>query len=264
MPGLTTVAGPDAPVRLRLTPRLSAALPRPVTFGDGVSAPLVGLVLEGARVAVDVDVGEQLVTVVSFEADLALGLGVDVLDRGKLALRVDSVEIVGLRLPHDELFSEARLDVIAPFVVDLALGVLAARPITFEVGLDGLTSGLGVPVVPAVVAVQPAGVGADWLAVYIALADPPPPNALVVPPVRLVAARAGELVVDAALAPGERLELRAAGGPWSAPIVEGGRHVVALPRLWLVGTWPVEARLTSAAGALGPPWFVGWAEVAAP
>ncbi|PKN57355.1 MAG: hypothetical protein CVU56_11530 [Deltaproteobacteria bacterium HGW-Deltaproteobacteria-14] len=260
LPGVTSLAGADAPVRIRVRPDLALA-PAPVTFGDGVGAPLIGLALRDTRVDVDVLVGDQFFRVIGFRADLTVGLAVDVLPGAKLGLRVDDVGLDRFDLPDGELFADARLDLIAPFVVDLALGFLADRPITIEVGTSGLLDGFGVPIAPEVVALGRAGVGADWLAIYVAFAELPTPTTLALPVMSFGDARDGGVPFTAAIAPGDSVQLRVAGGSWSGWFAGPGPHRLEHPRLWLVGAWPVEARIRPAAGLPGQAFPVGLVHV---
>ncbi|TNF36250.1 MAG: hypothetical protein EP329_05405, partial [Deltaproteobacteria bacterium] len=250
LPGVSSLAGADAPVRIRVRPDLSLA-PEPVSLGDGVGTPLIGVSLLDTQVDVDVLVGDQFYRVIGFRADLEVALAVDVLPGAQLGLRVEDVALDRFDLPADELFAGARLDLVAPFVVDLALGFLADRPITIEVGTSDLFDGFGVPVSPEVVAIGPAGVGSSWLAIYVAFTDLPTPTALVRPAVTFGAASDGAVDFTAAIAPDEAVQLRVAAGSWSGWFTGPGPHRLTHPRLWLVGDWPVEARLRPAGGLPG-------------
>jgi len=260
LPGVSGVAGPEAPVRLRLRPSFPRGHEPVVQFGV---EPLIGVRLEGAQVAVDVLVGDQFTRVVGFEADLALGLALDAMPGGALAVRVDGITLDRLVLIGDELFREARLDIIAPFVVDLALGFLASSPITFDLPTDGLTDGLGVPIVPVVRGIAPAGPLEDWLALYIAFEDPAPVQPLRALAITLDEVAPGSLVFRAELTPGEAAQLRVAGGHWSRWYEGPGPHVHDDPRLFLVGTWPVEVRHRAAGGLPGPAVHAGWVPISA-
>lgn len=261
LPGVTSIAGADAPVRIRVRPDLGLT-GAPVRFGDGVGTPLIGISLLDTHVDVDVFVGDQFYRVVGFRADMTVGLAVDVLPGAQLGLRVDDVALDRFDLPADELFAGARLDLIAPFVVDLALGFLAERPITVEVGTSDLLDGFGVPIAPEVVAVAPAGVGADWLAIYIAFSDLPTPTALALPAMSFGEAVDGAVPFTASVDPADAIQLRVAGGSWSGWFAGPGPHRLEHPRLWLVGDWPVEARVRPAGGLPGRAFPVGRVHVA--
>lgn len=252
LPGVSGVAGPDAPVRVRLRPDLAQA-PAAVRFGDGVAAPLIALDLRGAHVALDVAVGEHFMRVIGFKADLTVGLQVDALPGAQLGLRVEQVAIDRLEVGDDLLFGAARLDLIAPFVVDLAVGVLTERPLTLELGTGGLTSGLGIPIEPVVIHVGATGVASDWLAIYVAFVEPATPLALAAPSLRLLEQAPGRLAFTLEGAgPADAAQVRVAGGGWSRVFVGPGPHHLAHPRLWLVGDWLVEARAVDLTRGVGP------------
>lgn len=266
LPGVSGVAGPDAPVRVALRPHITADTRRVIQLGDGVTAPTVGVRLEGAELAVDVLVGDQYTRVLDFRADLVVGLAFDALPGGVVEVRLDGVSLAGLTTPADALFAEARLDVIAPFVVDLALGFLAARPISFQLATGGLGDGLGIPLTPAVLGLGPAGDARDWLAVYIGLdAGEAAPTALRVPPVTLGRPADGRLPFTVVGGEGDlEVQLRVANGPWSRWFGGGGPQVLEDARLWLVGSWPVEARARRIGGFPTGAELVGRVIVAAP
>ncbi|MCC6624097.1 MAG: hypothetical protein IT385_22770 [Deltaproteobacteria bacterium] len=172
LPGLASITGPDAPIRLTVRPRLSeAAQPGDVVRLGG--DPLLVVELADATIGVEALVGDAWMRMVSFRAGLALKIGLRPTDDLKIAVTVADVALTDLSLPDNEIFASARLDVIAPFVVELALGFLKERPLTLDLGLSGLGSALGLPLVPVVVAMGPAGAAGDWLAIYVRLEDAP-------------------------------------------------------------------------------------------
>jgi len=178
LPGLASIAGADAPVRLTVRPNLSErAQPGDIVRLGG--DPLLVVRLDDATIGVEALVGDAWLRMVSFRAGLALKVALRPTDDLKIAVTVQDVALTGLSLPDNEIFASARLDVVAPFVVELALGFLKDRPLTLDLGLSGLGAALGLPLVPVVVAMGPAGAEGDWLALYLRLEDPPAPRAAV-------------------------------------------------------------------------------------
>lgn len=263
LPGIAQIAGPEAPVRIAVQPRLDLG-PDYVTVGDG--HPLMTIGLADARVAVEVLVGDGWLRMISFEADLGLGLGLQPRTDGSVGIEIADVQLAGLALPDDRIFREARLDVIAPFVVELALGFLTEQPLTFDLGLSGLTSGLGIPLEAVVAATGPAGPDNDWLAFYVQLREPQMERSLSIPGVEVEDSGPGwmdvslsgigvgsPLVPDpGAAAEASAIQLRVAGGRWSGTLAGPGLHRVTAAELWLVGRWPVEARALDELGRAGP------------
>jgi hypothetical protein len=244
LPGIASLAGPDAPIRISVLPALDRG-PDYVAFGDGVSAPHVGVSLIGASVSVEAMVGEAWLTLLRFEADLGLGFDLQPRVDGRLELRLANVDLKNLGLPDNELFGAARLEVIAPFVVELALGFLAARPLTFDLGLDGLGASLGVPLTPTIVAIGPAGAG-DWLGIYIQLADAALPRRA--PKVAPTSHGAGYLDFRAFVSDSERFQILVGAGAWSRTFSGPGPHRLEGARLWLDGAQSLATRAIGGEG----------------
>ncbi|MFO0750205.1 MAG: hypothetical protein U1F43_31735 [Myxococcota bacterium] len=256
LPGAADIAGPDAPIRITVRPHLAEN----AQVGDVVrlgQSPLLTVRLDDSEIGVEALVGDAWLRLVSFRAGVDLSVGLEATVDQKIAVSIDDVALRDLRLPDDEIFHQARLDIIAPFVVDLALGVLSERPLTIDLGLSGLGSSLGLPLVPVVEAIAPAGDASDWLAIYLKLEDPPAPEALAAAPdVTPLDVSPGMAMVLAEVAPDARFELRVGGGPWSRTFVGPGPHLLTSNRLWLLGTWPLEARSIDAHGHGGDPRVV--------
>ncbi len=250
LPGAAEVAGPNAAVRFVVRPRLDRG-PDYVRFGRVVvpgqaeaAEPLILASLVEAEVAVEAQVGEGWVRLVGFSADLDLGLDLVPTADGAIEVRVGEVEIQRLSLPTNELFATARLDAIAPFVVELALGLLGNQDISFSLGLSGLGAGLGVPVEVFVAAMGPAGPEDDWLAIYLQFRDPPrTPRRLEAPGLEVWSSWSGgvEIALPGA-AEGDRTQVRVGVAPWSRTLVGPGPHRLESAGLWLVGSWPLEVR----------------------
>ncbi|MFT7581157.1 MAG: hypothetical protein ACI9MR_002831, partial [Myxococcota bacterium] len=245
LPGLTRIASPDAPIRVRVRPGTLGGAADPIRLGIGPSEPPIIMVLQDTLIAVEAQIGDQFVRLVSFRTDLSVGLALDALPEAKLGVRISDVEVGNLRLPDNEIFKDARLDLIAPFAVDLALGFLANEPIELELGLAGLTSGLGIPVEPSIIAIETAGTSQDWLALYVVLRDPAVAmQAVSRSPIYLVEQAPGQMTIFAPqLLAEEALQVRVAGGSWSRWLSGPGPHVVHPARAYLVGSWSVEGRV---------------------
>ncbi len=258
LPGLTSIAGPDAPVRIVVMPQLDVG-PSYVTIGQG--DPLLTIGLTNAQVAVETLVGDGWLRMISFEADLGLGVAMQPKDDGAIELKIADVQLDGLALPDNQIFARARLDVIAPFVVELALGFLTETPLSFDLGLSGLVSGFGLPLDAVVAATGPAGDNGDWLAFYVQLRDPITPRSLPLPAIAVNASGPGWMDFTVPVAAHEHFQVRVAGGRWSRDFVGPGPHRLDAAHLWLVGRWPLALRAVDAAGRAGEPAVRGSIDV---
>lgn len=267
LPGVAELAGPDAPVRLSVLPRLDRG-PDYVRLGEVVAAgearaPLITFALSDAIVAVDAQVGEAWLRLVAFEADLSVGLDLTPTVEGEVQVKVVDVAVARLAVLDQELFSGLGLETIAPFVVELALGFLSGQDLAFALPVSGLGASFGVPIEVIVAAMGRAGPEGDWLALYLQLRDPPrAPRRLPAPALEVVAATPGEVVVRLPeLAADARAEVRLGFGAWSSPLTGPGPHRVTTPVAWLVGRWPVATRALDREGRAHPAKLVAEAEI---
>lgn len=255
MPGLSSLAGRDAPVRVRLRPALDD-LPV-VRFDHPVTGAPIGLDLLDAVMALDVMVGDHFLQVLAVQADLGLGLAVDALPGARLGLRLEDLAVDDVRVIDDDVVSGAQLDLVIPFVVDLLMGILADQPISLDVDPTPLVEELlGLPLVPVVSAIEPAG---DWLRILVSLeeAEPEPASDGVEPISMRRPAGAGEVEVELPALPGHEVQLRVAGGGWSAWVEPGALQRITHPRLWLADEVEVQARMRPAGGVPGLPFSLG-------
>jgi len=248
LPGIAGIAGPNAPVRIVVLPALDVG-PDYVRVGNG--SPLLTIGLANAQVAIETLVGDGWLRMISFEADLALGMALQPKLDGTIEIKIADVALEGLALPDNQIFARARLDVIAPFVVELALGFLTETPLSFDLGLSGLASGFGLPLDAIVAATGPGGDNGDWLAFYVQLRDPPTPVPMALSAVAVDASGPGWMEFRADAAADERFQVRVAGGRWSADLVGPGPHRIETAQLWLVGRWPIEVRELDTFGRVG-------------
>lgn len=250
LPGITTIVEPDAPVRIRVRPHLGTT--SPVRFAAQPGEPDLTVTLDDAEIAVEALVGNHFLRLVAFAADLDLRLGFDALPNAQLSIRVDGIDVSDLRVPQSEIFASARLDLVAPFVVDLVLGVVADRALRFDIDLGALLGSiLDLPVTPVIEEI--AGTG-DWLRVLIALRDTPPPiTALLAPNLHILRADPGRLRFAVTAPAGSQVQLRTAGSAWSRWYSTDQPVSAELAGLYRRGPTFIDARLKPAGGLPGPP-----------
>ena len=277
LPGVVSIAGPEAPVRLSVLPRLDRG-PDYVRIGeltapadpadpDGTGAnALLTLAFSDAEVALDVMVGEAWLRMVAFSADLEVALDLRPTVDDEIEVAFSGVTLSALELPDNELFAVAGLEVIAPFVVELALGFLASQELSFALPLPELSGSLGLPLEAVVAAMGKAGPEGDWLAIYVQLRDPPrTPRRLAAPSVEVLSHRPGSVEVRL---PGagltQRTQLKVGAGPWSRPLVGPGPHRIETAGLWLTGQHRLTVRALDEHGRVHPAADRGILEVTRP
>jgi hypothetical protein len=256
LPGLAGIAGKDAPIRISILPKLQHT-PNPIAFGPlgsgAAGSPTLTITLAESEVALEALVGDAWLRLITFRADLVLGADVAPvlpLSQGKLEIRVAKVEVANLAAPSNAIFKEAHLDLIAPFVVDLALGFLADQPITIDLGTKQLGAALGIPIAPVVKALGPADEARRWLGVYLGL-EYVPPEALTAPAIEVIALQPGSVHFHAIIAAGQRFIARADGALWSQTFTGPGPHLLRQSALWLVGTHAIATRAVGSDGRAG-------------
>lgn len=274
LPGVVSIAGPDAPVRISVLPRLDRG-PDYVRIGD-VVAPgdptgpggeaLLNLAFSDAEVALDVRVGEAWLRMVAFSADLEVALDLRPTIDDTIEVSFSGVSLANLELPDNELFGVAGLEVIAPFVVELALGFLSSQELSFPLPVTALSGSLGLPLEAVVAAMGRAGPEGDWLAIYVQLRDPPrTPRRLTAPHLEVLSHGSGHAEIrlpGAGLS--QRTQVKVGVGPWSRPLVGPGPHRLSGAALALVGRQPLKIRALDADGRVHASEDRGVLELAPP
>lgn len=245
LPGLAELAGPDAPLRVRMRPTLTDAQPDLVGFGSVDGETRLELTLPQAQIAIEVLYADHYLRAIAFRADVTLSVALDALPDASIALRVADIGIANTTVENDAIFGSARMDLIVPFMVDILTGFIGDIPIAFNVPTAGLASGtLGLPLDVVVRDIVAAGSQQDWLVAYVGLVPPIEAlEALEAPPILVTAVLPGQLRFSAPLAASdEQFQLRIGAGSWSKWFVGPGPHVLKHPRLWLLGKHIVAGR----------------------
>lgn len=252
MPSLNDLLqGRNAPAVLQVRP----TQPPTITLGAGtfddkgaMTAPLLQLALPGLSVDIYAFVDERYLRVMTLSADVAVGLGLDVDEEGRLVPVVGdtSQALQNVSVTNSELLGEdpAKLAAAFPALLSLAIG-----EITKSIGPIAIPELAGISL--KMVAIEPTD-DQTFLSVFANLSVAPPPQAHAVthahiarvslPPTEafsvadgLDAGRAPEVEVELG-GEGEKLAWSIAldGGPWS-PFLVSARRLVRDPRLWLQG-----------------------------
>ncbi len=165
LPGLSSIAGPHAPVRFRLRPRFDTW--PAVDLDDPITGSPLGVHLADVHISLDVGLSGAWLRVLDVTTDLALGLRIEALEGARLGLTVETVDVGSLDADPSELLSYTKMEVIVPFVVDLAVGLVTQEAIELELDTSGLVSGaLGVPLEPVIERIE---VPQGWLRILLSL-----------------------------------------------------------------------------------------------
>jgi|GEM_PF-1010648 len=264
LPGIVDLAGSDAPVRLRLRPTISNSAPDLVGFSDVDGETRLDVTLPAAQIGIEVLYADHYLRAIAFRADVRLSVALDALPDARISLRVADVTIDNTTVEDNEIFANARMDLIVPFMVDTVLGLLGDIPLEFELPTAGLASGLGLPLDVVVRDITASGPMEDWLVAYIGLLDAPDP--LAAQPIIIDRVRPGQLVFEAPYAESNdhELQLRIGHGQWSRWFSGPGPHTLEHPRLWLLAEHRVQTRARRVDEAAGPAADAGTVTVTRP
>lgn len=161
--------GAGAPLRIALTPRARPQDAPWVGLAQEASATAVTVQLRGLQIAVEARVRERWLTLVELAVDAQVTAGVQVIGP-QIKLAVRKVEIGALQVVGDPVAPHADWAALAPTVAQVAVSLLLAQPLQFDVDVQAaLQQVLALPVSAELVGLQ-AAPGGDWLLLGVALA----------------------------------------------------------------------------------------------
>lgn len=171
MPGVRHLATAGAPIRVQIAP---SALPE--------HAPLVHLAQEATVTVVDLGIRQlsarvearvdgRWLTTVELTADVDLQAALQVIG-GRIVLGVRKVDVPKIAVGGDPIAPYANWQALAPAVAKLAVALLLAQPLQFDVDVQqALAAVVKLPISADLVGVQSGGPQGDWLVLGIALGD---------------------------------------------------------------------------------------------
>lgn len=253
LPGLAELARGPRPILLAIDPAFEPGDFPLATFydvADDGGLPQAGIAIRLPHLGVSFYgfVEERWTRLFQGTVSVALGVTVRAGPDNVLALDVDAPQVEGLTETYNELLEGANLVQLLELVIDLATATLLQDGLSLDLGLDGLLSGLGLPVAPRIEALRVDGEAGDFLSVLTTLFASGGGAGLRVQAdteatlLRVEPGRADLRVRSPGLL-AARFQWRLDAGPWrplrAAP---GGVLVVVEPRLRVLGQHHIEVR----------------------
>lgn len=167
LPGLRQVASPAAPLRIVVAPSADPDDAPRVELGALPQGRVgLGLRLRAFQVRIEVAVRGRWLTVVELDADADVTLASMLAADGELSLSLQQVQVAKVEVAHSPLFPHSGIEEIVPAAVQVAVGLLLAQPLAFELPLQELLSqALALPLAVEPAGVRVGGVNSDWLIV---------------------------------------------------------------------------------------------------
>lgn len=172
LPGVRQLASTGAPLRISVTPRAKPQDAPWVDLAQEATTTAITLHLRGLQVAVEARVRERWLTLVELAIDADVTAGLQVIGQ-QLVLVVRSVEVVNLAEVGDPVAPSADWASLAPTVAKVAVQLLLAQPLKFDVDVQAAVQQvINLPIAADLVGLQAVGQG-DWLLVGVSLQQQP-------------------------------------------------------------------------------------------
>jgi len=173
LPGARELSGATAPVRIATMPSADPAHVPAVTLADDPSGTQIRVKIKDFGVRMELFVRGRWLTVLEAKASLGLRLDVQVIG-GKLVVRVADVSVADVAIADGGLFPHADVAGLAPGVVQIAVGLLFAQPLQFDLDVAAvLGQALALPLSSEVIGIRTGGPAADWLMLGVTLESAP-------------------------------------------------------------------------------------------
>ncbi|MSQ81608.1 MAG: hypothetical protein EXR77_01655 [Myxococcales bacterium] len=175
LPGIGQLAPAGAPIRIAVRPNASPSGAPFVQLHQEQTATVAALHLRDLGVAVEVFAHGRWLTLVELQVQATLVAAIQVLGQ-QLVLQVRQLNNVAIEVVGDPIAPAANWQQLAPAVAQLAVALLLAQPLQFEVDVQStLKSLLNLPIAASVVGIAVTGADSDWLLLGIALKSGGPP-----------------------------------------------------------------------------------------
>lgn len=173
MPGAAQLAGSMAALRIAVHPSARPQDGPRVLLSDEVTATALTLQLPDFTMAIEAQVRGRWLTLAELQTDVKAVASIGVAG-DKLQLEVRNVSVSQLTVVGEALAPAANWQALVPAVTQLALSLLLAQPLQFDVDLQqAIQQVLALPLQAELIGVRASG-GGDWLLVGIGLGNASP------------------------------------------------------------------------------------------
>lgn len=172
MPGVRHLATAGAPLRIAIVPSARPEHAPLVHLAQEPTSTGLSLSIQSLAVSVEARVDGRWLTLAELRADVELKAGLQVVGE-KLALSVRSAQVPQIDVVGDPIAPYADWKSLAPAVAQLAVTLLLAQPLRFDVDVQSaLAQVLTLPIQAELVGAQAGGAQSDWLLLGISLNEP--------------------------------------------------------------------------------------------
>ena len=169
LPGISQFAKPGAPIRIAIIPNARPEQAPIVQLQQEATATVATVHVRQLGVAVEAFVHGRWMTLVELRADADATLALQVVGP-QIGLSVRTIAIPQVEVVGDPVAPGANWPALAPAVAQMAVALLLAQPLHFDVDVQGaLQSVLKLPIGADLIGMQAAGVANDWIVLGIAL-----------------------------------------------------------------------------------------------
>jgi len=173
LPGLGSLAGPDASVMVRLEPRLAPTDFPVVRIAPGSgSTPKLVLDLRDIGISLFVGLDGRFTRVIGLGVDASLTGGLVAQPDASLGVVLDGVDLAAIRVTYEEVLPGRDLEAVAGFLSGALAGGLLGDGLVLPVDLGAvLSESLGLPLSVELTELSATGESGDWLRVRVRLTD---------------------------------------------------------------------------------------------
>lgn len=169
LPGLAQLAPAGAPIRITVRPNARPESAPYVQLQQEATATALTLRMRHLGIAVEAFAHGRWLTVVELQADADLAAAIQVVG-SQISLQIRDLALPKVEVLGDPIAPGANWAELAPAVAQIAVSLLFAQPLTFEVDVQAmLDQFLKLPIAAELLSIQAVGAQPHWLMLAIGL-----------------------------------------------------------------------------------------------